>query len=367
MKSLKLAKKIGQLLMVGFDGATPSKEIERAIARHHVGGIILFSRNIKNPLQVAKLTTSLQALSKDGPLLIGVDQEGGRVSRLPPPFTQFPPARVYGQLNDIPLTYSAAEAMAKELTAVGINLDFAPVLDVDTNPDNPVIGDRAFGKTPLLVAEHGLAMMSGLQDHHVIACGKHFPGHGDTHLDSHKTLPKVNHSIARLTDIELKPFIHLVQNRLASIMTAHVLYKALDPKRPATLSKKIVTGLLREAISFSGVVISDDLEMKGITDQGTVAESAVFAIAAGCDLLLVCHSFDQQVATLEALMQAVEEGRISEARIDQSVSRILALKERFHLGARKVSLAGIQKVVGSDQHCALVEEIKKRAAGMVGV
>ncbi len=361
MKS-KLAQKIGQLLMVGFDGTTPSKEVARAISKYHVGGVILFSRNIKNPLQLAKLTQSLQALSKDGPLLMGIDQEGGRVSRLPSPFTQFPPARVYGQLNDIPLTYSAAEAMAHELTAVGINLNFAPVLDVDTNPDNPVIGNRAFGQSPLLVAEHGLAMMSGLQDNKIIACGKHFPGHGDTHLDSHKTLPKVTHPLSRLTDIELKPFIHLAQNRLSSIMTAHVVYKSLDPKRPATLSNKIVTGLLREAIGFTGVIISDDLEMKGITDNGTVAESAVLAIAAGCDLLLVCHTYDQQIAVLEALIHAVEQGDISEARIGQSVHRILALKEQFHLGGRKINLNEVKKVVGSDQHLALVEGIERRAA-----
>ncbi len=354
--------------MVGFDGTSLSKEVETAISKHHVGGVILFSRNIQNPLQLAKLTTSLQTLSKggttpaNGPLLIGVDQEGGRVSRLPPPFTQFPPVRVYGHINDIPLTYSAAEAMAKELTAVGINLDFAPVLDVDTNPDNPVIGDRSFGKSPLLVAEHGLAMMSGLQDSGIIACGKHFPGHGDTHQDSHKTLPEVNHPIARLNDIELKPFIHLTQNRLASIMTAHVLYKTLDPKRPATLSKKIVTGLLREAIGFAGVVISDDLEMKGITNHGTVADAAVLAILAGCDLLLVCHSADQQIATLEALIHAVEKGNISEERIDQSVHRILALKEQFHLAGRKTDLNQIKSVVGSDKHRALVEGIEHRAS-----
>ncbi len=360
MKS-KLAQKIGQLLMVGFDGTSPTKEVECAIRKHHVGGVILFSRNIEHPLQLAKLTSSLQALSKQGPLFMGIDQEGGRVSRLSHPFTKFPKARALGEINDIPLTYSAAEAMAKELTAVGINLNFAPVLDIDTNPDNPVIGDRAFSKSPLVVAEHGLAMMSGLQDNKIIACGKHFPGHGDTHLDSHKTLPTVTHSLSRLNDIELKPFIHLAQNRLASMMTAHVLYKGIDQKRPATLSKKIVTGLLREAIGFLGVVISDDLEMKGITDYGTVAESAVLAIAAGCDLLLVCHSFDQQVATLAALIQAVEKGDIPEARIEQSVARILALKERFHLGGRKTDLDAIKKVVGADQHQSLIEEIERRA------
>jgi beta-N-acetylhexosaminidase len=362
MKSLKLAQKIGNLFMAGFDGTAPSKEIERLIRKNHIGGVVLFARNIENPLQLAKLTASLQSLSKEGPLLIGIDQEGGRVSRLPRPFTQFPSARILGQINNVPLTYNAAAAMAEELTAVGINLNFAPVLDVSTNPQNPVIGDRAFGKSPLIVAEHGLAMMSGLQDNKIIACGKHFPGHGDTHLDSHKTLPTVTHPLTRLTDIELKPFIHLAQNRLASIMTAHVVFKALDATHPATLSKKVITTLLREAIRFSGVVISDDLEMKGITDKRTVAESAVLAISAGCDLLLICQSIDQQIAAIDALIVAVEKGDIAEERIDQSVDRMLALKERFHLGGRKTDFTGMNKVVGSDQHLALIEKIAKRAA-----
>jgi beta-N-acetylhexosaminidase len=291
--------------------------------------------------------------------LIGIDQEGGRVSRLPLPFTHFPPARVFGQANSVTLTYNCAEALAKELTAVGINLNFAPVLDVDTNPKNPIIGDRAFGPSPLVVAEHGLAMMSGLQDNHVLGCGKHFPGHGDTSLDSHNTLPQVNHSISRLNDIELKPFIHLAQNRLLAIMTAHVLYKALDAKWPASLSKKIVTGLLREAIGFSGVIVSDDLEMKGITEKTKVAEAAVLAMEAGTDLLLVCKSYDQQMAALEGLISAVDSGDLSEKRIDASVRRVLALKNRVHVRTKSLTLSEIKKIVGCDKHRALLDALKK--------
>ncbi len=357
---MKLSEKIGQLLMVGFDGSTPSKEVESLIKKNHVGGVILFSRNLKTPLQCAKLTQSLQALSKESPLLIGIDQEGGRVSRLPKPFIQFPSARTFGQANNIQRTYDAAEALAKELTAVGINLNFAPVLDIDTNPNNPIIGDRAFGASPLLVSEHALALMSGLQDNHIIACGKHFPGHGDTNLDSHKTLPSVAHPISRLNDIELKPFIHLAKNGLLAIMTAHVLYSKIDALRPASLSKKIVTEILREAIGFSGVIISDDLEMKGITEKMSVAEAAVAAIVAGSDLLLVCQSYDEQMAALESLVHAVEKGHISEDRVDQSVRRLLALKEKMHCRAKKPTASEIKKVVGCDRHHALMDALENR-------
>ncbi len=358
---MKIAQKIGQLFMVGFNGKTPSKEIQNQIKKNYIGGVILFSRNIQNPTQCARLTKELKAFAKDAPLLIGIDQEGGRVSRLSRPFTQFPTARVLGQCNNVSLTYNAAEAMAQELTAVGINMNFAPVLDIDTNPDNPVIGDRAFGKTPLLVAEHGLAMVSGLQDNQVIACGKHFPGHGDTALDSHKATPVVNHPIGLLHERELKPFIHAAHNRLSCMMTAHVLYPQLDAKWPATLSKKIVSSLLRRAIRFSGVIVSDDLEMKGITEHASIADAASLAIEAGCDLLLVCQSYDQQMAALEGLIHRVEKGDISEERIDQSLHRILVLKERFLLKKKQPDSDEVKKWVGCERHGALVTEIEKRA------
>ncbi|MEK7286779.1 MAG: beta-N-acetylhexosaminidase [Nitrospirota bacterium] len=353
---MKLAEKIGQLLMVGFEGTTPSKEVVTLIQKHQIGGVILFSRNIKTPAQCAKLTQSLQALSKNVPLLIGIDQEGGRVSRLPKPFIQFPPAKVFGQINNIRLTYDCAVALSKELNAVGINMNFAPVLDVDTNPDNPIIGDRAFGQNSLIVEEQALALMSGLQDNHIIACGKHFPGHGDTNLDSHKTLPKLDHPMSRLNEMELKPFIHLAKNGLWTIMTAHVLYSKIDAKRPASLSKKIVTKLLREKIGFSGVIVSDDLEMKGITEKISVAEAAVLAIEAGSDLLLICKSPDEQTAALEALIHAVEKEELSEERIDRSIARLLALKERAHL-RMKQTLPEIKKIIGCDKHRALIDAI----------
>jgi beta-N-acetylhexosaminidase len=358
-------QKIGQLFMIGIDGdQTPSKPVQDLIRKYNIGGVILFSRNIKNPKQCAQLTRALNACSKEVPLLIGVDQEGGRVSRLPKPFTQFPTARVVGQCNDIPMTYTLAEAMARELGAVGINMNFAPVLDIDTNPNNPIIGDRSFGPGPLLVEEHGLAMMGGLQDNHIIACGKHFPGHGDTSADSHKTLPVVDYPLSQMTDRELKPFIHTANNGLTCIMTAHVVYPKIDPIRPATLSKKVISSLLRGAVRFSGVVVSDDLEMKGITEKWSVAEAAPMAIEAGCDLLLVCESIDQQVAALESVIHRVEQGRISEARVEESVNRLQELKKRF-LCVDSSGPDAIKKWVGSERHADLVREIEKKAKAAV--
>ncbi|MFQ5779815.1 MAG: beta-N-acetylhexosaminidase [Nitrospiria bacterium] len=358
---MKLASKVGQLLMAGFDGTTPSKEIRDLIKRHHIGGVILFSRNIKNPTQCARLTEALQKLSSDAPLLIAVDQEGGRVSRLPPPFTQFPSARTVGQCDSISLTYSCAEAIAKELLTVGINTNFAPVLDVDTNPKNPIIGDRSFGKSPTIVSKHGLAMTVGMLDQKVIACGKHFPGHGDTAADSHETLPQIDHPVSRLADLELKPFIHVVENRIPCMMTAHVRYRHFDERLPASLSKRIVGELLRKTIRFEGVVVTDDLEMGGITGNFSVPHAAVKAIQAGADLILVCHSPEQQTAVLEALVHAVEKGTLSEARLNESLSRLLALKERFLLPHRPAPSHLIKQVVGCESHRTLVKEIKRKS------
>ncbi len=362
---MTLAQKIGQLFMIGIDGTkAPTKAVQELIKKNNIGGVILFSRNIENPTQTAHLTHALSACAKETPLFIAVDQEGGRVSRLPKPFTQFPAARIVGECDDIPLTYSLAEAMAKELAAVGINMNFAPVLDLDTNPNNPIIGDRSFSHSPLLVEEHGLAMMGGLQDNHIIACGKHFPGHGDTALDSHKALPVVDLSLDQITHRELRPFIHNAKNGLTCIMTAHVLYPQIDAKRPATLSKKIVTSLLRNGVRFSGVIVSDDLEMKGITEQLSVAEAAPLAIEAGCDLMLVCKSYDQQIAALESVIHAVEKKELSEEQIDQSFHRILALKERFIHQPNHANSEIIKRVVGCERHHDLMKEIDKKAKAM---
>lgn len=356
---MTLKEKIGQLVMIGFDGTEPPVEVCRLIQAYQVGGVILFSRNIKTPSQCADLTASLQRLSRGLPLFLAVDQEGGRVARLPLPHTQFPTARVLGECDVTALTYRCGEAMARELRAVGFNMDFAPVLDVWTNPKNKVIGDRAFGSDPDCVARHGLAMIAGLQNQKVIACGKHFPGHGDTTEDSHETLPRVGHDLDRLLQVEVKPFMGEVSRQVATIMMAHVLYPALDRERPASLSEAVTTSLLRKTVGYDGVVISDDLEMKGITKDYAIADAAVMALTAGSDLILICHSLEQQVASIEALIHAVEKGIVSEARLHESLRRIRKLKERFLSPGEVFASERIEEVVGCPAHWALIEEIQR--------
>ena len=257
-------EKIGQLFMVGFEGTSVTPDLAAYIKEFKPGGVILFSRNLESIEQIVELTNALQACSPHSPLLISIDQEGGRVSRLPKTFTIFPPCEVLGRCNSSELAYAAAATIAKELRAVGINMNMSPVLDVNSNPANPVIGDRAFGATPGPVFELGLATAGGLQDNRVVACGKHFPGHGDTNADSHKELPVVTASKERLEQVEFPPFRRATAHGVATLMTAHVLYRALDDQHPATLSPAIITNFLRGELQYDGVVLTDDLEMHAI-------------------------------------------------------------------------------------------------------
>ncbi len=356
-RSLTLREKVGQLFMVGFSGTTVSKDLAGFMGEYKPGGVILFSRNLRSPDQIVRLTNHLQKLAGPQPLFISIDQEGGRVSRLPPAFTIFPPCAVLGRCDSSELTYAAASATATELRAVGINMNMAPVLDVDTNPENPIIGDRAFSNSATLVSAQGLATMAGLQDNKVIACGKHFPGHGDTSVDSHKALPTVTLSADRLREIEIRPFRHAIENGLASIMTAHVLYTSLDDRRPATLSPYIVGDLLRGELEFQGLIITDDLEMQAIVGQYSIEEAAVEAFKAGADILLLCKDRGKITAAMEGLCKAVKEGQISEARLEASLRRIALIKQRFLLPSLPVEARTAKEVVGNKTHKSLLASI----------
>lgn len=353
---MTLREKIGQLFMLGFVGTTVSREWGRVMSDYQPGGVILFSRNLESRDQVVRLTNDLQK-RVERPLLISIDQEGGRVSRLPKGFTIFPPAETVGQSQSTTLAYAAAAAIAKELRAVGVNMNMAPVLDVNSNPDNPIIGDRAFGATPTQVCEFGLATMAGLQDHRVVACGKHFPGHGDTTEDSHKELPEVAASLERLHEVELRPFRHAIENGLASLMTAHVLYTAFDQELPATLSPIILRSLLREELGFDGLVLTDDLEMHAIIDHYGIEEAAVKAFLAGADVLLICKDQDREVAAMEALLTAVEDGTISEARLEASLRRVARVKERFVLPFEPARVPDAKAIVGCAAHQAVLARV----------
>jgi beta-N-acetylhexosaminidase len=356
---MNLVEQIGQLFMLGFDGTTVPPEWADLQAQYKPGGMILFARNLEHPAQIIELTNGLQARSPHFPLLIAVDQEGGRVSRLPAGFTIFPPSGVIGACRSEELAYAAASVTAAELRAVGINMNMAPVLDVHSNPENPVIGDRAYGTDPELVAELGLAAVRGLQGKGVVACGKHFPGHGDTSTDSHKELPVVKASLETLFERELPPFHYAILNGLASLMTAHVLYPALDAQRPATLSPTILTGLLREQWGFDGVVVTDDLEMQAISDHHGIGDAAVQAFLAGADVLLICKHRDRAVAAMDAIRKAVEDGTIPRDRLEASVNRIMGLKQTFLHSHLPADPSVARLVVGCRTHQALLDTIRR--------
>jgi beta-N-acetylhexosaminidase len=358
---MTLKEKIGQLMIAGFNGTAPPKGILSLIKEYQLGGVILFKRNLANPSQIAKLCDSLQKASPHVPLFICIDHEGGQVSRLPKPFTVLPSQAVVGTCNSVELAYSIGEIMANELKAVGINFNLAPVLDVNTNPDNPAIGDRAFGKSASLVCTMGLAIIAALQDNGVLACAKHFPGHGDTATDSHEELPVVNRTLEQLREVELRPFQHAMINGLRALMTAHVKYPTLDDARPATLSRKIIGKLLRSSMKFDGLVLTDDLEMKAITQEYGPDDAAIKALQAGADLLLVCHSEDRQVAILEAILKAVKKGWLSEKQLDLSLLRILSFKQRHMNLPKPVDPKQIKEIIGCSRHRQKVQEVIEKA------
>ena len=313
----------GQLLFAGFEGLELPEDLARLIATGRVGGAVLFARNIGDPAQVRKLNAALHACAPDdAPLLIAIDQEGGRVQRLRDPWTQWPPMQRVGENNDPEMTAAVARALAVELLDLGIGLDFAPCVDVDTNPANPIIGDRSFGSEPTRVAAHAAHFIRAMQDAGVASCAKHFPGHGDTACDSHFELPRLDHDLARLHAVELAPFASAIEAGVASIMTAHVLFPALDANRPATLSPDVMA-ILREELAYDGVVFSDDLEMKAVADHHSPKALVDGCLEADVDSLLVC----KDPGLREEVLRGLE--RAPDARLENPLRRMIDLKQRF--------------------------------------
>lgn len=362
-----LRRHVGQLAIVGFDGHALPPDVKMLARDFDLGGVIVFARNVESPEQVADLARESQALAAELPLWVSVDQEGGRVARLKRPFTEWPPMMTLGRagapLND-GLAGRFAKALAAELHAVGISLDYTPVLDVLTNPRNPVIGDRALAERAEDVARLGSIIIRTLQAEGIAACGKHFPGHGDTSVDSHVDLPQVEHPPDRLEAVELVPFKAAIAAGVASIMTAHILVPALDEENPATLSPSIVEGLLKQTLGFQGLVLSDDLEMKAISERYGHADATVRAIAAGCDAVLMCAPKPaEQHSALEAIIYAVERGELPLKRVDAALTRHRRVKERFLAGKRPAPAAGtaLRSILGRDEHQAVAAEMARFA------
>jgi beta-N-acetylhexosaminidase len=365
MSPAALRREIGQVLIAGFNGEQLPIELKSLAREFGLGGVILFARNIADPEQVSELCYDVAQLTPEMPAWASVDQEGGRVARLKSPFTEWPPMATLGRSGDIALAERFARALASELRAVGITLDFAPVLDVHTNLKNPIIGDRALAEKAAEVARLGAAIVRAMQGERVAACGKHFPGHGDTSTDSHLELPLVEHPPERLREVEYLPFRAAIEAGVATIMTAHVLVPALDEQRPATLSKRIITGVLRHELHFDGVILSDDLEMKALAKDYSVAESAVLAIEAGCDGVLICSGdVEAQAAALEALVYAVEQERLPLARIEDAIRRQQRAKERFlaaPVAPRPLASKVLRQVLGREEHRAIADEMARFA------
>lgn len=355
------AQDIGQLLIGSFPGTALPPEWRSLAREFDLGGAILFGRNVEAPEQVAELAMEIEGLGRSTPAWVSVDQEGGRVARLKAPFTAWPPMATLGRAGSEALAERFARALAVELRAVGITLDFAPVLDIRTNPKNPVIGDRALADQAADVARLGRVIVTALQSEGIAACGKHFPGHGDTLADSHVELPIVEHPPDRLRAVELEPFRAAISSDVAFIMTAHVLVPSLDEERPATLSPVIVQTMLREELGFGGVILSDDLEMKALSARYDVPDAAVDAIRAGCDGVLVCSgNLDLQAATLERLVRAAEAATIPAARLDEALGRGRRAKERFLTGERPAGagrMMALKSILGRDEHQAIAAEM----------
>ncbi len=363
LKSMSNEEKIGQIMICGFDGTTPSSNVQKLIKNYHLGNVILFKRNIENPNQVKKLTSELQKLSKI-PLTIAVDQEGGIVTRLTEPFTVFPGNMATSATNDPNNAYLTGLVMAKEMRAVGINWNLAPVVDVNDLPQNPGIGVRSYSDDPRVVAKYASEFVRGLHDGRVAGCAKHFPGKGHSAKDAHFEMPIVNRELDDLIRIELYPFKELVRDGIDSVMPSHVYYPALceSENLPATLSHSVMTDLLKNQMAFDGVTVTDDLEMGGITANLEPSEAAWRSLMAGADMLMVCHTFEKQIGTFETLIQMVKFGDIPIDRLNDAVRRVLTMKENLGLLDGRIV---IDSEIGSKENLDIAYSIAKRSITLV--
>ena len=350
-----LETQAARLFTVGFYGKVVTDDLAKLVARG-VGGVICFSRNIGAPAEVAEMTNSIKRLAAR-PLFLALDQEGGQVSRLKEGFTEVPPMRAVGATGNVALAREVGAIIGREVRAVGFDMNYAPVLDVDTNPANPIIAARSFGRTPEIVSEFGVALLAGLESSGVAACGKHFPGHGDTSQDSHLELPRLPHSLERLEQVELRPFAAAVKAGIPSIMTAHVIFEPLDTY-PATMSRAVLHGLLREKIGYDGMIVTDDIEMRAIADNYGVEDTVVRGLNAGVDHFLCCHTAETAHKAIEAIIRAVESGKISQETLATAQRRIQTFTRRYARPAQdKVDLS----CLASDAHLAIIERVLKGA------
>ena len=353
IENLTLEEKIGQMFLIDFSGYKIDDKIRNHLTETPWGGVILFTKNVKSREQLSSLNKSIVELNKKIPLLITVDQEGGIVVRADFPDMNLSPGNIIlGKINDHKTTKDMLKVLGLEIRELGFHLTYAPVADVNCNPDNPIIGVRAFGDDPDIVGDMTVAAIEGLKEAGIGSCAKHFPGHGDTSFDSHLLLSRVDADMDRIETVELPPFKKAIEAGVDMIMTAHIVYPQLDESElPATLSHKILTELLREKMGFEGVIITDSMAMKAISDNYGPGESAVMSVKAGSDIVMMLGKRENQELAFNAVMEAVRKGDISIDRINESVERILKLKDKLIVNPPKAPEIPLNK------RKQLVEEI----------
>lgn len=358
-----MKRRIGQRVIFGFEGTTVPAELARLHEEWGIGGYILFKRNLQNLEQVMDLNEKLWALGAHSvPPFIGVDAEGGKVHRLPEGFTTFAEMQMLGQLGSVSIAYEVGAVIGRELSASGFNLNFAPVLDLNTNPDNPIIASRAISADPEVVSNLGKALIRGLHDNAIIACGKHFPGHGDTTKDSHLVLPTCDLDLDKLRARELKPYQRLInqpgEQGLDMIMGAHVVYPKVD-EAPASISRTWLQDILRLELGYRGLIVTDDLEMKAIVDNYSMEEVTVTALEAGVDLFMVCHSLDKQVEVLETLLRQAEGSSYPKFLWEKQYKRVYEVKKKHFHVVRSLDRTHAKELVGNREHVRISRRLKE--------
>ena len=353
---------VGQLFTVGFNGYSVPADFKAFIQEYHIGGVLYFKRNVQSPGQLAELSNELQFScrpSEDPGMFITIDHEGGKINRLVKPFTKFPGNDYLGELNSPKVAFEFGMILGKELKAVGINVDFAPVVDVYTNPEDTVIKSRSFSSDPEICAKMGSAVCRGIQKMGVMAVAKHFPGHGDVKEDSHFHLPRTDKTLDQLEQIELVPFRRVVRSRVDGVMTAHILNTSIDPDYPATLSEKTIN-ILRNQVRFSRVVFADDLEMNAISDHYTAEKAPVLAVNAGCDSIIYRGDAGIPVAAVEAVIKAVESKEIPMAKLEAAYELLVQAKKAYCDTKRPVDVTAVGQYIGLPEHFQLADIILKK-------